>query len=56
MHSDWKSIGGDVVLDSSNMEVRGEESILDQIYEKQLFLDLYYADFKYDQCFKKMHN
>ena len=45
MQSDWNSFRGDVVLDSVNVAYRDEDSILDQIYLKQIFLDFYYEDF-----------
>ena len=35
---------GDFVLDMFNKESRDEDKILDQIYEKQLFLDFYNED------------
>ena len=45
MQSDGDSFRGDVVLGSFNMSYRDEDSILDQKYEKQISLDLYYEDF-----------
>ena len=42
MQSDWV----DVVLDSSNMAFRDKDNILDQIYKKPIFWDLYYEDLK----------
>ena len=55
MKSEGNSFGEDGVLESVNMEYRGVDSILDQIYEKQIFLDLYYEDFqKFKKRFKKM--
>ena len=39
------SFWGDVVLDTYNNVSRDEDNILDQIYIKQIFLDLYYEDF-----------
>ena len=38
------SLLGDVVLDSFNMVYRDEDSILDQICEKQIFSVFYYKD------------
>ena len=35
------------VLDSFNMSYGNEYRILDQKYEKQIFWDLYYEDFKF---------
>ena len=40
------SFDGDVVLESVNMTFRNEDSILDQIYKKQIFSDLFYEVFK----------
>ena len=45
MQSDGNSFCGDVVLGSFNMSSRNEDSILEQKYEKQISLDLYYGDF-----------
>ena len=45
--SDGNRFCGDVVFDSFNMAYRDEDSILDQKYEKQVFWDLYYEDFKF---------
>ena len=42
-------------LDSVNMENRNENSILYQIYDKQIFLDFYHEDLKYKIWLKKMH-
>ena len=39
--------GGDVVLDSVNMAYRDEVQTLDQIHQKQIFLDFYYQDLKF---------
>ena len=39
----------DVILDSVNMTYRDEDRILDQIYEKQIFWDLYYQDFEFQK-------
>ena len=40
----WEQFCTYVVLDRVNMASRDENSILDQIYEKQIFLDLYYEN------------
>ena len=37
--------GGDVVLKSVNIAPSYEDSILDQIYGKQIFSDFYFKDF-----------
>ena len=47
MQSERKSFIGDVVLDSFDISYRDEDSMLDQKYEKQIFLALYYEDFKF---------
>ena len=52
--SDGNSFWGDVVLDSVNMEYRIEDSIEDNMYEEQIFSDLYYEDFKIDEWLKKI--
>ena len=44
---------GDVVLVSSNMTYRDENSIIDQIYQKQIFLDVYYEDLKFKNDWRK---
>ena len=49
IQSDGNVFGGDVVLDSVNMAFNSEDSILDLIYEKQIFSDLYYKDLKFYQ-------
>ena len=41
------SFCGDVVLDSLNMEYRDKDSILDQMYQKQIFMDFYYEDLEF---------
>ena len=41
MQSDCDFFLGDVVLDSVNMAFSDKNSILDKIYEKQLFFDLH---------------
>ena len=46
MQSDGNSFFGYVVLDSFNMAYKGEESILDHIYEKQMYSDFYYDHLK----------
>ena len=40
MKSDWNSFWGYVVLDSLSMAYSDKCSILDQEYEKKIFLDL----------------
>ena len=55
IQSDGNSFGGDVVLDKVDMAFSYKDSILDLIYEKQIFSDLNYTDFKFLQCWKKMH-
>ena len=45
MKLDGKSFGGDVVLESFNMTSREDDSILDKIYQEQIFSDLYDKDF-----------
>ena len=47
MQSDGICFYGNVVLDSFNNASRDKDSILDQKYEKQIFLDLYYEDFNF---------
>ena len=44
MQSDGKSFWVDLVLGSSYIESRDEDSILDQIYEKQIFSVLFHED------------
>ena len=39
MQSDGNSFDGDIVLDSFNKACTGEDSILDQMYEKEIYLD-----------------
>ena len=46
MQLDGDSFCGDVVLVSFNMLYSDEDSILDQKYEKRIFQDLYYENFK----------
>ena len=41
MQSDGNSFSGDVVLDSINMAQRDLDSILNQMYQKQMFQDLF---------------
>ena len=41
------SFRGDVVLDSFNMAYMDENSILDQIYQNQIFSDFYYEGFEF---------
>ena len=45
----------DVVLDSVNMAFREEDSIFNQLYEKQIFSDLYFEDLIFLKWLKKMH-
>ena len=47
MQSDGNRFDGNVVLDSFNMAFGHEDSVLNQNYEKQIFRDLYYKDFKF---------
>ena len=42
----WKSLCGDVVLDSFNKVSRDTDIIFDQIYEKQICSVYFYDDFK----------
>ena len=42
VQSDGISFCDDVVLDCVNMACRDEDNSLDQIYEKQIFLNFYY--------------
>ena len=42
MQSDGSSFGRDVVLDSLNKVCRVEDSILDQIYDKQIIEIIYF--------------
>ena len=46
MQSHGNSFGEDLVLKIVNIASGNEESILDQIYEKQIFSDYYSEDFK----------
>ena len=55
MWSESNSFWGDVVLDIFNMAYRDEDSILDQIYQKQIFSDFYYEDSKFYKWLKNMH-
>ena len=47
MQSDGNSFYLDFILDSFNMSVRDEGSVLDQKYEMQVSWDLYYEGFKF---------
>ena len=47
MQSDGNCFGGNVVLKSVNIAFSYEDSMLDQIYKKQIFSDFYYEDFKF---------
>ena len=55
MQSDGNSFGGDVVLDNVNTLSSFEDSILDQMHEKQMFSCLHFEDFKFLKKLKKMH-
>ena len=44
MQSDGNSFGGDVVLKSVNIVSSYEDSILEQVYEKQIFSDFFYEE------------
>ena len=46
MQADGNSFCGDVVMNSFNMAYRDEDSILDQIYKKQIFSDFHYKEYK----------
>ena len=46
MQSDGNSFSGEIVLENVNMVSRVEDSILDQINEYQIFIDLYNEDFE----------
>ena len=50
IQSDGIRISGDVVLATFNNASKVEDSISDQIYDKQMRLDWYYED-----CFIKSH-
>ena len=45
MQSDGNS--GNVVLDGISMVYSDEDGIFDQKYDKRIFWDLYYEDFKF---------
>ena len=45
--SDYKSFSDNFVLDSFNMASDGKDSILDQMYGKQICLDLDHEDFEF---------
>ena len=53
MQSDGNSFYGIVVMDSIIMAYRDEYSILEQIHEKQIFLDLYYEDLKFTKVIEE---
>ena len=55
MQSDRNTFYGDVVMDSCNKTSRNEDNILDQIYQIQIFSDLYYEDLKFLEFLKKMY-
>ena len=44
MQSDWNSFYLNVDLDSVDMAYRNKDSILEQIYETQIFPDICYED------------
>ena len=46
-HNYNNSFWGDDVFDSFNMANRGGDSILDQIYEKQIFSSCYFEDLEF---------
>ena len=54
MQSYGDSFSGDVVLESSIMASRDEGSVLDQIYEAQIFLDFYHEDLTCLEYLRKM--
>ena len=54
MQSDGNSFCEDVVLDSFNRSYK-DDSIWDKKYEKQIFWNLYYEDFRIPEWLKKMH-
>ena len=47
MQSDGSRFCEDIVLKCVYLASSYEDSILDQIYEKQIFSDFYYEDFKF---------
>ena len=47
MQSDGNSFCWDVVLESANMAYRDEDSTSNQVYEKQIVLELYKKDFEF---------
>ena len=47
MQSDWNSFSGDIVLESVNIASMDEDIVLNQIFEKFIFLDLYYEDLNF---------
>ena len=53
MQSDRESFRGDFVLGSFNMANRDDGSILDQKYEKQIFLNPYIEDIEENAYLKK---
>ena len=54
MQSDQNSFCNYIVLECVNMEFGDEDNILDQIYEKHIYSDLYYED-GLKKLLKKMH-
>ena len=53
MQSDRNSFCGDVVLNCVNKAFREEDSILDEIYEEQVFSGLYYDDLSFPKSYTK---
>jgi len=49
MQSDGHSFGGNTVLSSIIIVKRDEDSVLDQIYEKQIFSYIYNEDFRFSK-------
>ena len=54
MQSDRNSFCEDVVF-NINISNRDEDSIFDHNNQKQISLDLYYEDLKFEKLIKKMH-
>ena len=55
MKSNWKSFGGDVVLNRSNLAYRDEGIIEYQKYDTLIFWEIYYEDFKFLNWHRKMY-
>ena len=47
MQLDGNSFCGDIVFGSYNMAFSDEDNNLEQKYEKQIFLDIYFEDFEF---------